>query len=91
MYAELVEEQAVQEFDDDILITDQEEETATEEFEFTADLAVELPTYVDPKQFFSYLARVMVAHTEAYGGFMGGETKWRNALVPNGHYNSRGA
>lgn len=46
------------------------------EFEFTAELVVELPEEVEPEKFFGYLMRVMIAHTEAYGGFMGGATKW---------------
>ena len=48
----------------------------TQEFEFTSDLAIELPVDIDPKKFFDYLVRVMIAHTEVYGGSMGGETKW---------------
>lgn len=46
------------------------------EFEFVTDLAIELPVDVNPKQFFDYLVRVMIAHTEAYGGYLGGATKW---------------
>ena len=80
MYAELTEELTVLEQDDYATITADDiaenEDVATNEFEFTADLAVELPTHIDPNRFFDYLVRVMIAHTEAYGGFMGGGTKW---------------
>jgi hypothetical protein len=58
-------------------LLDETSEVETCEYEFTADLAIELPVNIDPKQFFDYLMRVMIAHTEAYGGSMGGETKWQ--------------
>ncbi|MBI4672231.1 MAG: hypothetical protein HY741_11280 [Chloroflexi bacterium] len=48
----------------------------TREFDFTADLVIELPLGVDPERFFEYLLRVMIAHTEAYDGSMGGSTQW---------------
>lgn len=52
------------------------EQVETREFDFNADLVFELPLDVDPERFFEYLLRVMIAHTEAYDGFMGGGTKW---------------
>ena len=76
MYAELTEELAVLEQDDYATITVENEDVATNEFEFTADLAVELPTHINPNQFFDDFVRVMIAHTETYGGFIGGGTKW---------------
>ena len=84
MYTELTEGPTVLEQDDYATITAdivENENVATNEFEFTADLAVELPTHIDPNRFFDYLVRVMIAHTEAYGGFMGGGTKWNQYEV----------
>ena len=57
------------------------QDVALNTFEFTADLAIELPTHIDPNRFFDDLVRVMIAHTEAYSGLMGGGTKWKKYEV----------
>ena len=62
--------------EDDDVTTPEDREVEAREFEFTADLVIELPVDVEPKKFFDYLMRVMIAHTEAYEGSLGGETKW---------------
>jgi hypothetical protein len=56
-------------------------ETEMREFEFKTDLVIELPLDVDPQRFFDYLVRVMIAHTEAHDGSMGGSTKWHPYTV----------
>lgn len=75
MNTSLTEQLAALKQDDYATPVIENQDIALNTFEFTADLAIELPTHINPNQFFDDFVRVMIAHTEAYGGFIGGGTK----------------